>query len=130
MNFIFWCKLTAMCLSDMQYYISVENAVILLTEISSRVIKFYLFPFLISCATDFASHTKLVNTENYQYIIWKPSSSFSLVTQLFEFFCFLVWCWIISIYPSNLPELHRVTSILQLFIAEMLSLLLFGLAHF
>lgn len=78
-----------MCLSDMQYYISVENAVILLTEISSRVIKFYLFPFFIFCATDFASHIKLVNTENCQYIIWKPSS-FSLVNQLFDVFCFSV----------------------------------------
>lgn len=45
----------------MQCYIYAENAVILLTEISSRIIKFYLFPFLISCGTDFAPPIKLVN---------------------------------------------------------------------
>lgn len=133
MGFIFWCMLTSMWLLDRQYYTCVENAVILLTEISFRKIKLYLFPFLISCRTDFAPHIKLVSTENCQYIIWKPSSSSPSVWSLsfLNVSCFFsLQCWIISIYPSNLPQLFLAISMFQLFMAEMLFLLLFGLAHF
>lgn len=95
-----------MWLLDMQYYISAENAVIFLTEISSRIIKFYLFPSLISCGTDSTPHIKLMITVNCQYIIWKPSSSSSSLSlwslSFLKFSYFLVCSFelYLSVHPA------------------------------
>lgn len=115
MGFIFWCMLTAMWLLDMQCYIYAENAVILSTEISSRIIKFYLFPFLISCGTDFAPHIKLVNIASWQYIIWKPSSSSLSVWSLSfsNFSCFLACT--AELYLSIHPTFLNFSLLLQYF---------------
>lgn len=106
MGFIFCCMLSAMQLLDMQYYISVENAVILFTEISCRIMKLYLFsyfPWYWFCPTYKIS-------EYWKFPVYYLETflllSFSLVTQLFQaVLLFSLQCWIIPIYPSNLLEL-------------------------